>query len=129
MIASPKISLRLVYFIAVGATAAFVHVVTVFNLVNYMAMQPLTANLIAFLIAFNISYIGHKSLTFAGLHQEKQLSLPHFFMVASSAGILNEFLYFLLLNYTAVNYVIALIGVLGFVAVYTFFLSRYWACR
>ncbi|KGP63341.1 membrane protein [Legionella norrlandica] len=127
--ATLKLPHRLIYFIGIGAGAAFVHLLVVFNLVHFLNIQPIVSNVIAFLVAFNISYFGHRYLTFSQLQDEKQLSLPHFFLVASSAGLLNEALYYLLLHYTALNYLISLIFVLGLVAVYNYILSRFWACR
>lgn len=124
-----KLPQRLIYFTGIGASAAIVHLFIVFNLVNFLNLQPLVTNVIAFLIAFNISYLGHKYFTFSQLQDEKQLSFPHFFLVASSAGLLNETLYFILLRYTTLNYMVALIFVLGIVAVYNYILSRFWACR
>ena len=129
MITLPKPAQQLVFFSGIGGSAALAHLLIVLNLVSYLQIDPLVANIIAFFIAFNISYFGHKYLTFAEIENQKQLSLPHFFLVASSAGVLNELLYFLLLNYTAINYLLALTLVLGLVAVYSFFLSRFWACR
>ncbi|KTD14549.1 GtrA-like protein [Legionella gratiana] len=120
---------RLIYFLGVGGTAAIVHLFTVFILVNFLYVPALIANVFAFLIAFNVSFLGHKYLTFAHLHDEKRLSLPHFFLIASSAGIINELLFFLLLEYTRLNYLFALIVTLGFVSVYNFIVSRSWACR
>lgn len=129
MISIPKISNQLFFFLSIGATAALTHILTVLHLVSYFKFEPLIANIIAFFIAFNISYLGHKYFTFSQLQDEKQLSLPHFFLVASSAGILNELLYFFMLHYTTIHYLFSLILVLGLVAVYSFVLSRFWACR
>jgi len=129
MTAQLKLGQRLIYFAGIGGAAALIHLFTVFNLVNFMQVQALTANVFAFLIAFNVSFLGHKHLTFSQLHDEKILSLPHFFGVAASAGIINEILYFLLLRYTSLNYLFALFLVLGFVSVYSFIISRFWACR
>lgn len=129
MTAVIKLSHRLLYYTGIGATSACVHLLVVLNLVTYLNIQPLIANIFAFLIAFNVSFLGHKYLTFSKLQDEKQLSLPHFFLVASSAGILNECLYYLLLKYTHLNYMIALVLVLGLVSIYSYVLSRFWACR
>lgn len=125
----PKATQQLFFFSSIGASAALTHILVVMYLVSNVHAEPLIANIIAFFIAFNISYLGHKYLTFSRLHDQKQLSLPHFFLVASSAGVINELLYFLLLHYTKINYLSALILVLGLVAVYSFLLSRFWACR
>lgn len=129
MITFPKLSRELAFFSSIGAVAAAAHILIVLNLVTHFSMEPLIANVLAFLVAFNLSYLGHKHLTFSQVQEQKQLSLPHFFLVASSAGIINELLYFLILNYTSINYLIALILVLGLVAIYSFVLSKFWACR
>lgn len=128
LIISLRLSSQLFYFIAIGASSALVHLITVLNLVRLLELNPLIANIFAFFLAFNISYLGHKYLTFSKLGKQK-LSLPHFFFVATSAGIMNEALYGVLLHYTEINYLIALILVLGLVAIYSFLLSRFWACR
>lgn len=125
MTASHSLNKQLGYFILVGITAALTH----FSIVALLDLHPLISNVIAFVIAFNISFLGHKYLTFSAPNQEKKLKLPYFFMVAGSALILNETLYFLLLHYTNLHYLVALVLVLGTVAVYTFLLSRFWACR
>ena len=124
-----KLRHRLFYFTGIGGTAAIVHLFIVFILVHYTHIHALVANIFAFFTAFNVSFFGHKHLTFSQLHDKKSLSLPHFFLVASSAGAINEGLYFLVLRYTYFNYLIALVLVLGFVSIYSFILSRYWACR
>lgn len=129
MIRLPKPSNQLLFFLSIGATAAFTHILTVMHLVSSFKLDPLFANIIAFFIAFNISYFGHRHLTFSKLQEDKQLSLPHFFLVACTAGLLNELLYFFLLHYTAIHYLISLTLVLSLVAVYSFFLSKFWACR
>lgn len=129
MITLHRQSLQLLFFSSIGASAALTHLIVVLNLVSYLSLDPLIANIIAFFIAFNISYLGHKHLTFAQIGNDKELSLPHFFFVASSAGILNELLYFLLLRFTDIHYLVGLTLILGLVSVYNFFLSRFWACR
>jgi putative flippase GtrA len=120
---------RLVYYVVIGSAAAFVHLSMVFILVNYAHFHALFANIFAFFTAFNVSYFGHKYLTFSQLHNQKTLRLPHFFMVATSACLINETLYFIVLQVTHLNYLIALILVLFLVSVYSFILSKYWACR
>lgn len=124
-----KLPRHLIYFSGIGVSAAIVHIVVVLYLVTYAQLQPLIANVIAFLTAFNVSYLGHKYLSFSQLNNQKQLSLPHYFLVASTAGLLNELLYYILLNYTSLNYLSSLILVLGSIAVYTYTASRFWACR
>lgn len=129
MTTSLKLKHRLIYYAAIGCTSALVHLLMVFLLVQYVYFPALVANVFAFFTAFNVSFFGHKYLTFSQLHDKKILSLPHFFLVAVSAGMINESLYFLVLYFSHLNYLIALILVLGLVSIYSFFLARYWACR
>ena len=53
MIASLKLRQRLIYFLGIGGTAALTHTLIVLILVTYLQLPPLTANIIAFLCAFN----------------------------------------------------------------------------
>ncbi|MDR3503301.1 MAG: GtrA family protein [Legionella sp.] len=129
MKAQLKLKHRLVYYAGIGSAAAGTHLSIVFLLVNFAHMHALVANIFAFFTAFNVSFFGHKYLTFSQLHDQKVLSLPHFFLVAASAGAINEGLYFLVLRCTHLNYLFALGLVLFLVSVYSFLLSRYWACR
>ena len=116
-------------FLCVGLAASMLHLFVVFYLVSVKQMLPLFANVIAFLIAFQLSYLGHRHLSFANRADERVLQLPHFFSVAVSAGLLNEFLYFLFLRFTPLNYFASLIIVIALVSVYTYSLSKLWACR
>jgi len=129
MTASLKLTHRLFYFIGIGGTAALTHILIVLGLVTFFQIHPLVANIVGFLIAFNLSFQGHKKLTFSRLHNQKRLSLPHYFLIATSAFAVNESLYFLFLHYTGLNYIFSLILVLGLVSVYSYILSRFWACR
>jgi putative flippase GtrA len=124
-----KLKHRLFYFIGIGGFACLVHLTSVFSLVTFLHIPVLIANPFGFLIAFNVSFLGHKHLTFMQMQNKKILRLPHFFMVAASAGVLNEAFYYLILRYTHLNYLVALILVLGFVSMYTFAISQLWACR
>lgn len=124
-----KLSRRLLYFALIGTSAASVHLLTVLLLVSYCSFTPLIANIFGFLIAFCLSFIGHRSLTFARLQNEKHLSLPHYFLVACSAGGMNELLYFFVLHYTHLNYLVALTLVLATISVYSFLMAKLWACR
>jgi putative flippase GtrA len=121
-------SRRFIWFVGIGGASTLVHLTVVALLVN-LSMQPLVANIIAFLCAFNVSFFGHRNLTFAKLQDDKQLQLPHFFLVAVTSGFINEYLYYLFLHYTHLNYMLALLIVVSLVACFTFTASRFWACR
>ena len=129
MTAALNLKHRLMFFSCIGGLSTLVHLSLVYTFVTYGAIPALIANIFAYLIAFNVSFLGHRYLTFSQLPDEKKLSWPHFFMVSASGGLMNEGLYFLLLRYTSLNYMVALIFVIGLIAVYSFVLSRFWACR
>lgn len=119
--------LQLTRFGIVGIAAMAVHWLSVAALVP-LGLAPLIANVVAFCIAFNVSYWGHRSWTF-GSSAGHRTTLWRFFAVALGSFLLNELLYYLLLTYTGLNYQVALAVVLVTVAALTFTLSRQWAFR
>lgn len=119
-------SRELLWFGAVGVLAMLVH----FSIVSWVlvpaGISPLVANCLGFLLAFQVSYWGHRLKTFQAHQIPHLIALPRFFMVASFGFALNEFLYFLLLQFTALDYRSALVIVLFAVAALTYVLSRLW---
>lgn len=120
---------RLLRFGLVGAAAAAVHLAMVSLLVALGGWHPLVANVVAFLVAFCVSYAGHAGWTFGDSTASARHSLPRFFAVAVSSFVVNEALYALLLAWTPLQYQVALFITLVAVAVLTFVASRYWAFR
>ena len=115
------------WFLAVGAAAAAVHLAVVTLLVEAFAAAPLAANVVAFLVAFCVSYLGHSRLTFAHQRAATAQSLPRFFAVAVSAFAINELLYWIALEQLRLPYRPALFAVLVIVAAGTYVASRAWA--
>ncbi|RMC99137.1 GtrA family protein [Aquitalea palustris] len=118
---------ELFWFGVVGVSAMLAHFLLVACLLVPAGLPPLLANIVAFLLAFQISYWGHRHKTFEAGHVPHRQALPRFFMVSCLSFALNEAMYFLLLHFTALDYRIALLIVLGSVAVFTFVLSKLWA--
>lgn len=120
-------SRELFWFGVVGVLAMLVH----FSLVSWLlvpaGLSPLVANVLGFLLAFQVSYWGHRLKTFDARHIPHRQALPRFFLVASLGFALNEMLYFLLLRFTQMGYREALLLVLASVAGVTFLLGRFWA--
>ena len=105
-------------FVAVGGAAAATHLLVVAALVQGFAMPPLVANVLAFLVAFVVSYGGHAMLTFAGQQAPHRSALPRYFLVACGSFALNELHW---------HYWWSLVGVLLLVAVITFVAAKFWA--
>jgi putative flippase GtrA len=118
---------ELFWFGVVGISALAVHFACVSLVLVPLGAAPLLANVAAFLLAFQVSYWGHRRLTFRAHDVAHSQSAPRFFAVACLSFAVNEAMYFLLLRYTALDYRAALLIVLFAVAVLTFALSKLWA--
>lgn len=120
-------SRELLWFGIVGVSAMLAHFLLVAFILVPLGLPPLLANIVAFLLAFQISYWGHRHKTFQAGHIPHRQALPRFFMVSCLSFCLNEAMYFVLLRFTVLDYRLALLIVLGSVAVFTFVLSKLWA--
>lgn len=118
---------QLFCFGVIGTLAAMVHLSIVILLVEAGLLQPLVANIIAFICAFNISFFGHRHLTFRKSKNSFRTALPRFLLVASTSFVLNEGLFYFFLK--VLPYTVALVLVLILVSLITFILSKIWAFR
>jgi len=121
---------RILKFGLVGIIAMLIHWLIVILIVAD-SLTPLFANVIGFLVAFNVSYFGHRYWTFQlnSYSMGNKQAFIRFFVVAFSSFLINEFLYYLLLSYTTLNYMTALAIVLVCVAIFTFISSNLWVFK
>ena len=120
-------SRELFWFGAVGITAMLVHLGCVSLILVPLGLDPLVANIIAFLMAFQVSHAGHQRLTFRHHDAPVARSRVRFFGVALTSFIVNELMYWALLRFTLLDYRTALAIVLVAVAALTFVIARHWA--
>ena len=118
---------QLFWFGVVGVTAMLVHLGTVSLLFVPWGLHPLAANVLGFLIAFQVSHAGHRAFTFNASATSASHTRLRFFAVAVGSFLVNEAMYASLLHFTTLDYRIALAIVLVVVAALTFFLARNWA--
>lgn len=118
---------RLAWFIAVGCTAAAVHLLVVIALVGAAGWRPLAANVGGWLVAFWTSFAGHRMLTFASSQAPLARSARRFFLVSLAGFAANEAAYAVALQISALPYHVTLAIVLVAVAVMTYLLSSRWA--
>lgn len=118
----------LLWFGAVGASAAAVHFGVVVLAVNLLACAPLIANVLGFMLAFCVSFVGHHRLSFAAQRARGRQALPRFALVALLGFASNELMYAVLLG-LGMEYRLALLLVLVAVAAMTWLLSRHWAFK
>ena len=118
---------ELFWFGVVGVGAMLVHLGSVALVFVPWGLDPLLANVLGFLIAFQVSHAGHRRLTFREQDAPAARSRLRFFGVALLSFAVNEAMYWLLLRYTVLDYRVALAIVLVAVAALTFVIARHWA--
>ena len=120
---------QLLQFVLVGGSAAATHLAVVGLVVSLLGMPPLSANVLAFLVAFVVSYNGHTLLTFSASQARGWPVVARFFAVACLSFVANELLYYIALNWLHWHYFWSLAAVLVLVAVGTFVMSKFWAFK
>lgn len=122
--------IQLFKFVLIGSIAALIHLTILHLLVTTGLLQPLAANALAFMVAFIISYTGQSLWTFNHKqHNHKSAALRFLATQLLCSFALNQGLYALLLEFTALNYLVASVLVLITVPFVTFSLSKYWAFK
>jgi putative flippase GtrA len=129
MVVAPSFKRSAYWFIAVGASAALVHYIIAVAIEHFALMPPALANIAGFISAFPVSYLGHRSLSFAQQDASHQQALPRFLLVAIMGFCANQTLLLFCLNYTKLPFWLALGLVMVIIAVSTYALSRYWAFK
>jgi putative flippase GtrA len=121
---------RVAWFVVVGCTAAAVHLGTVVLLVSGFGWRPLVANVLAWLVAFCVSFSGHWHLTFPRSGSPLARAAKRFFLISFAGFAVNEAMYAVLLRLAGTQwYAVVLFFVLLAVAVITYLLSSRWAFR
>jgi putative flippase GtrA len=129
MVLTNKLFQQILRFGTVGTTAAGVQVGLVTLFVELNVLPPLAANIIAFFLAFQVSYWGHRQWTFNAADREHRVTLPRLFLIASSGFVANETLFYIFLKDFHLQYILALLLVLTILPVITFSLSKFWVFR
>lgn len=115
------------WFIVVGASAALTHM-GVFALLQQQ-LWPEFANAVGFVVAFFVSFAGHRFLSFADAGTTMGQSFTRFAATALAGFASNELVFVLLLRGLGWPSLLALFVALLFAAGQTFVLSRFWAFR
>lgn len=116
---------QVIRFGLVGLTAASIHFFTVIFVVQLSGIKPLIANFFGFIVAFQMSYWGHRRWTFRQTSASHRVALPRLLCVQLINFTANEslFYFFLLLN---LPYPVALLIVLTVLPIFTFVMSKRW---
>lgn len=117
-------------FCLVGGAAALTHYVVLIMLLQHTHIPLAYGNLIAFIVAFWVSYFGHRIITFNAKHILHQQALPRFMLVACFGFIFNEvFLLTLHHLFKSIDLSILIILTIVITAVFTFVLSKFFAFK
>lgn len=108
-------------FGVIGLVATAVHLIAASACVVVGEVQELPANILAFCIAFPVSYFGHRYFTFrtAG-------SVMRFLMVSGASFVANNTILVALLELLQLEGVYAITAALVLTPIMVFLLSRYW---
>ncbi|NCN72011.1 MAG: GtrA family protein [Betaproteobacteria bacterium] len=115
------------WFLAVGSAAALTHMGVFAIAQRYL--WPEVANALGFVIAFFVSFAGHRLLSFKDAVTTVSTSLQRFAVTALAGFASNELVFVLLLRWLRMPSLLALFVALVFAAGQTFVLSRFWAFR
>ena len=118
------------WFVLVGASAALTHM-AVFTVVLLLVptLWPEIANVAGFLVAFLVSFVGHRRLSFQVAGTGVMQSFLRFAATAVAGFVTNEAVFILLFRVLVLPTWVALISGIVVSAVQTFVLSRFWAFK
>ena len=118
------------WFVLVGASAALTHM-AVFTVVLILVptLWPELANVVGFLVAFFVSFLGHRRLSFQDAGTSLMQSFLRFAATAVAGFVTNETVFILLFRLLGLPTWVALISGIVVSAVQTFVLSRFWAFK
>lgn len=115
------------WFLVVGGAAALTHLL-VFTLAQ-ARLWPEVANALGFVVAFGVSFAGHRWLSFKDASTTVSTSLKRFAVTALAGFACNELVFMGLLRGLGWPALLALLLSLLVAAGQTFVLSRFWAFR
>ena len=118
------------WFVLVGASAALTHMeVFALALLFFPPLWPELANLAGFLVAFLVSFVGHRRLSFQDAGTSLMQSFVRFAATAVAGFMTNEAVFIVLFRVLGLPSWIALICGIVLSALQTFVLSRFWAFK
>ncbi len=116
------------WFFGVAAAAGLTHLAVFFLIEHFLpSVLPEIANFLAFCVAFSVSFMGHRNLSFSDTTSSVQQSLRRFVMTSVAGFVCNEVVFSLALRLLGWPNWLALLAWFAVAGGQTYLLSRFWA--
>ncbi len=119
---------RFLTFAAVGLVGTAAHYATLTALVEFAGLDPVKGSVVGFIVGAVVNYILNYRLTFHSDKRHRE-ALTKFFAVAGSGFVLNALLMTVLVHSLGAQYMLAQIGVTGFLVFWHYALNAIWTFR
>ena len=119
---------RFLAFAAVGLVGTGAHYATLASLVEVGGADPVLGSVAGFVVGAVVNYILNYRLTFHSDKRHRE-TMTKFFAVAGSGFVLNGLLMALLVSFLGTPYMLAQIGVTGFLVFWHYALNAAWTFR
>lgn len=116
---------RILTFGVVGVAASLLHFVAADVTMRVFGVPILLANLIGFILAIGLSYVGHYKLTFQSSADHK-VSVPKFVITAVTGYFINNIVLIILINITGLELSLFILIAIGVSAVVVYLISNRW---
>jgi len=117
---------RVMRYLISGGSAAVTNIVVLFILVHFFHLWYLLAAVMSFIVAVFVSFTMQKFFTFNDYTREKiRQQTALYFGIQILNLCLNAFLLYISVDMLHIHYLISQILILGFIAVYSFFLFKH----
>lgn len=116
------------WFFGVAAAAGLTHLAVFFLIEHFLPfVLPEIANFLAFCVAFSVSFMGHRNLSFSDTTSSIQQSLRRFVITSIAGFICNEVVFSLAIRILGWPNWFALLCGFAVAGGQTYLLSRFWA--
>jgi len=119
-----KIFFQLCRFGTIGVLATITHSIVLIFLVEKMSWQPFFGNIMAFLVAVQVSFWGHKLFSFRNKDKSTIKMFSSFVVVALVGLSLNEIVFWIIVNLMSYSYFWALGIVVSVIPLMQFFIIK-----
>lgn len=116
---------QFIRFAGVGGIATILMYLLLIVLVEWLAVAPVPASVLAYILSAIFNYIANYRFTFDSTvpHQK---ALPRFMLIATAGLALNTLIMFLLTDILPVHYLLAQVVATGVVLIWNFVANRRW---